>query len=280
MRIFTLLFILIIPFSLSGQNDTIIYYSGLGRSSGSDSTALFYEKITKQTKKKYLSTTFARQEEKWVMLYETSIKKETDSSLTISSKSLINPKIIRFFHRTNKGYFIKDYTGSILVQEGFSKLMFPVLKFGTWRGYDPSTGNLKTEEVYLENQLISNRYWINESEYIDDVFYLADKVAEFKGGDTTLMNFINEHARYPKYAFNKNITGTVIVRLIIMKDGTVRGIELLKKVNIFLDREALRVIKSLPEIWNPGEIEDKKVNMLISVPIIFQISKFNTLVDQ
>ena len=273
MRIFTILFILIIPLSLSGQNDTIIYYSGLGRSVGPDSTALFYEKITKETRKKYLSTTFARQDEKWVMMYETNIKKETDSSITIISKSQLNQKITRFFHKTKRGYFIRDYAGSVLIQEGFSKLIFPVIKFGHWREYDHSTGNLKTVEEYSENQLITNRYWINDSEYIDDVFYLADKVAEFNGGDTALVNFITEHARYPKYAFNKNIKGMVIVRLIVMKDGTVRGIELLKKINRFLDLEALRVIKSLPDTWNPGEIENKKVNMIITVPIDFQISK-------
>jgi protein TonB len=87
------------------------------------------------------------------------------------------------------------------------------------------------------------------------------------------MNYIAEHARYPKYAINKNIKGLVIVRLIVMKDGTVRGIELLKKINSFLDLEALRVIKSLPDTWNPGEIENKKVNMIIAVPIDFQIIK-------
>jgi TonB family protein len=273
MRIFTILFMLTFPLRLSGQNDTIIYYSGLGRSVGPDSTALFYEKITKETRKRYLSTTFASQEEKWIMMYETNIKKETDSSLTIISKSQLNPKIKRFFHKTQTGYFIRDYAGSVLVQEGFSKLIFPLIKFGHWREYDHSTGNLKTVELYSENQLITNRYWINDSEYIDDVFYLTDKVAEFKGGDTALINFIAEHAHYPKYAFNKNIKGMVIVRLIVMKDGTVRGIELLKKINSFLDLEALRVIKSLPDTWNPGEIENKKVNMIIAVPIDFQISK-------
>jgi TonB family protein len=271
----TLLLTFFISLNLSGQKDTVIYYSGLGRIVGPDSTAQFYEKVTKKAGKKYLSTTASRQTGKWAVLYETNIKMETDSSLTISSRSLINPETARIFHKTNGGYFIKDYIGSVLAQEGFSKLMFPLVKYGHWRSYDTSTGSLKAEEAYLENQLISNRYWINESEFIEDVFYLADKVPAFKGGDTTLMNFINEHGRYPKYAFNHNIEGIVTVRLIVMKDGSVRGIELFKKGNRFLDLEALRVIKSIPETWNPGEIENKKVNMLITVPVTFQISKFN-----
>jgi TonB family protein len=270
-----LLITFLIPLNLSGQKDTVIYYTLLGRTTDKDSTAQFYEKITKNGRNKYLSTTFTRQEEKWVMLYETNIKIETDSSLTINSKSLVNPKTIRIFHKTKGGYYIKDYIGSILVQEGFSKMTFPLVKFGHWRGYDASTGILKAEESYLENQLMSNRFWINESEFIDDVFYLADKNAAFKGGDTTLLNFINANARYPKYAFKNNVSGTVSVRLIIMKDGRVRGIELLKKGNRFLDLEALRVIRSLPETWNPGEIDNKKVNMLIAIPITFQINKFN-----
>jgi protein TonB len=100
---------------------------------------------------------------------------------------------------------------------------------------------------------------------------LTDKIAEFQGGDTALMSFISKHARYPKYAFNNHMAGVVIVRLIVLKDGTVTGIDLMKKVNKFLDMEALRIVKSIPDTWIPGEIENKKVNMLVSVPITFQI---------
>lgn len=272
MRKYFVLFIFIIPLNLSGQKDTIIYFSASGRSIDSEINAVFFEKITKESKKNYLSTTFSRQGEKWVRMYETKIKKETDSSLTLSSKSLINQKTKRFYHKTDNGYLIKDYIGSVLVQEGFSKLIFPVIKFGQWRGYDLSTGKLKTKESYSENQLITNKYWINDKEFINDVFYMADKVAEFEGGDTALLNFISGHTRYPKYAFKKKITGIVIVRLIVMKDGTIKGIDLLKKANKFLDVEALRVVKSIPNKWNPAEIENKKVNILIFLPIDFRIT--------
>ena len=273
MRFFSIMLLLIFPLGLTGQKDTVIYYSGLGRSLGYDSTAHYYERITKKTRKKYLSTTYTRQNEKWIMLYETTINKETDSSVTIISKSLINPKITRIFYKNAGGYFIKDYLGSVLIEEGFSRLIFPIIKYGQWRGYDHTTGGLKTDEIYSDNQLITNRYWINNSEYIDNVFYMADKVAEYKGGDDALMSFISEHARYPKYAFNNNISGTVIIRFIVLKNGAVEGVELLKKVNRFLDMEALRVGKLIPDIWNPGEIGDNKVNMLIAVPVIFQINK-------
>jgi TonB family protein len=280
MGILIILFLSVIPLCLPGQNDTIIYYSGLGRSVHSDSNAVYHERITKKTGKKYLSTTFIRKDGKWMEMYETKIKIDTDSSLTISSKSLLNPKINRFFYKTEGGFFIKDYIGSVLIQEGSSRLMFPIIKYGKWSGYDHLTAKLKTEEIYSDNQLITNRYWINDSEYITDVFFMTDKVAEFKGGDTALLYFITEHARYPKYAFNNNISGTVIVRIIVMKDGTFEGVELLKKVNIFLDLEALRVIKSLPDTWYPGEIGNEKVNMLIAVPVVFQIDKANAAKTQ
>ena len=280
MRLFFVLIVLIIPLNLSGQKDTIIYFSALGRSINSETNAVFFERITKKSKKNYLTTTFSKQNEKWVMMYETKIKKETDSSLTLNSKNLIIQKTKRYYHKTDNGYLIKDYIGSVLVQEGFSKLIFPVIKFGQWRGYDLSTSKLRTEESYSENQLITNKYWINDREYIKDVFYIADKVAEFEGGDTALLNFIKEHTRYPKYAFNQKITGTVVVRLIVMKDGTIKGIDLLKKANRFLDLEALRVIKSIPNTWNPAEIENKKVNILIFIPINFRIDGINTPADQ
>jgi TonB family protein len=273
MRTYFFLFIFIFPLNLAGQTDTIIYYSGLGRSIDSLVYASFYENITKKSKKTYLSTTYSNSnsDKSWVKMYQTKIRKETDSSLTIISKSLVNQKLTRFYHKTPGGYIIKDYVGSVLVQEGFSKLTYPLIRSGPWRKYDPSTGKLKAEESYSENQMISNKYWINDSEFIRDVFYFTDKFPSFEGGDTALTNFITKNTRYPKYAHNKNISGIVIVSLIVLKDGTIDGIELLKKVDKILDTEALRVVKSIPDKWTPAEIENKIVNMLVIIPIYFSI---------
>ena len=273
MKAYLALMLLIIPLNLSGQIDTIIFYSGSGRSVDSSDNAVYREIIRKRSNRTFISTTFLKKDEKWVMMYQTKIKKDTDSSLILSSKSLANQITKRYFHKSAGGYLIKDYLGPVLIQEGFSKLIFPVIKSGRWRAYDSSTGELKAEESYSDNQMITNKYWINSSEYIRDVFYLTDKIAEFQGGDTALISFIAKHARYPKYAFNNHMAGVVIVRLIVLKDGTVTGIDLMKKVNKFLDMEALRIVKLIPDTWIPGEIENKKVNMLVSVPITFQIIK-------
>jgi TonB family protein len=262
MKAYLALMILIIPLNLSGQIDTIIFYSRSGRSVDSIDNPFYREIIRKRSKRTFISTTFLKKDEKWVMISQAKIKKDTDSSLIISSKSRANQITKRYFHKSGRGYLIK---------EGFSKLIFPVIKSGRWRAYDYSTGELKAEESYSDNQMITNKYWINNSEYIRDVFYLTDKIAEFQGGDTALMSFISKHARYPKYAFNNNMAGVVVVRLIVLKDGTVTGIDLMKKANKFLDMEALRIVKSIPDKWIPGEIENKKVNMLVSVPITFQI---------
>jgi TonB family protein len=271
MKAYLALMLLIIPLNLSGQIDTIIFYSGSGRSVDSTDNPVYREIISKRSKRTFISITFLKKDEKWVMMYQAKIKKDTDSSQIISSISRANQITKRYFHKSGRGYLIKDYIGPVLIQEGFSKLIFPVIKSGRWRAYDYSTGELKAEESYSDNQMITNKYWINSSEYIRDVFYLTDKIAEFQGGDTALMSFISKHARYPKYAFNNNMAGVVVVRLIVLKDGTVTGIELMKKANKFLDMEALRIVKSIPDKWIPGEIENKKVNMLVSVPITFQI---------
>ncbi len=271
MKVYLALLIFIIPLNMSGQIDTIIYYSGTGRSIDSELNAVFSERVSKKSKKTFISSTFQRKDEKWVMMYQTKIKKDKDSSLTLSSKSLANQETKRYYHKTESGYLIKDYIGPVLIQEGFSKLIFPAIKTGRWLAYDPSTGKLKAEESYSENQMITNKYWISNSEFIKNVFYMADKFAEFEGGDNALMNFISDHARYPKYAYKEHMAGVVVVRLIVLKDGTVTGIDLLKKANKFLDLEALRIVKSIPDTWIPGEIENKKVNMLVTVPITFRI---------
>jgi TonB family protein len=103
------------------------------------------------------------------------------------------------------------------------------------------------------------------------VFTLVDKVPEYEGGSNDLLRYINENTDYPMEAKIKNISGRVIVSFIIMKDGTICGFEVIKKVHNLLDMEALDVVKSLPEKWKPAEINGEKVNSIASVPVTFTL---------
>ncbi len=103
------------------------------------------------------------------------------------------------------------------------------------------------------------------------VYTEVDSMPEFAGGDQEIINFIAKNTTYPEKAKEKNITGKVIVRFIVEKDGTVAGAEILKSVDPLLDAEALRVVCSLPKFEKPAMKDGKIVRVLYMVPITFAL---------
>lgn len=63
-------------------------------------------------------------------------------------------------------------------------------------------------------------------------------------------------------------SGTVLVRFIVSKTGKIEDIVVLQSLNQMCDREAVRLIKSIPD-WKPGQINGKNVNTYFTIPIIF-----------
>jgi TonB family protein len=199
--------------------------------------------------------------------------RETDSTYILTYSDLEGSVERRFFNKTDSGFMIRDFNGSILTQEGESKLIFPLIRFGYWRHFNSSTGSIIYEGTYRENKMISNKWWVNDKEYITNVTSDVDKKAEFEGGDAALLKFVGENTIYPKEALEKDITGRVIVSFIVMNDGTIKGIRIIKNVHILLDLEAVRVINSIPKNkWQPAEVEGRKVNFPMMLPITFSIT--------
>ena len=262
---------IICPLNLFCQNDTIIYYSRLCRTITSSDSAYFYDKVEKKSKNEYLLSTYSKEDNKWNKNDENPIKFESNSSVIIKSKGSGKEKTTRYFTRIDSGYLIKEYTGRVLSNEGYTKLIFPLIKSGYWKYFYYPTGNLKVETYYSDNQTITNKFYVYGNYIIKDVFSMTDKKAEYEGGMENLLKYVAEHCNYPLEAKERNITGRVIVGIIVMKDGSVDGVHLIKGANPILDLEAIRVASSIPDKFIPAEINNEKVNMLIAIPVTFQI---------
>lgn len=104
----------------------------------------------------------------------------------------------------------------------------------------------------------------------DEVYDKVEKMPEFKGGQTELVNYLVKNITYPEAAKKANQTGKVFVEFIVDKSGDVRGAKVLKSDNDVFDAEALRVISSMPD-WVPGENKGKKVNVKLTLPISFAL---------
>ena len=66
------------------------------------------------------------------------------------------------------------------------------------------------------------------------------------------------------------VQGKVSVKFVIEKDGSIADPVVVRGVDPYLDKEALRVVKSMPK-WKPGKQRGKPVRVSYTVPVIFKL---------
>jgi protein TonB len=111
---------------------------------------------------------------------------------------------------------------------------------------------------------------IREKETIlPDVDTEADVMPQFPGGNAELVKYIYSHIQYPSAALEQRIHGRVWCSFIVNRDGTVSDVTLEQGVYIFLDEEAVRVLKTMPP-WIPGKTQGENVRVKIYLPVVFK----------
>ncbi len=109
----------------------------------------------------------------------------------------------------------------------------------------------------------------------DPVFHSAVHMPSFPGGDAALMKYLNSHIRYPQVAKDNGIQGKVFIQMVIMKDGKVGEVKVVRGVDKDLDREAVRVCKSLPP-FSPGRnANGDPINVWYTLPVTFKLQGSN-----
>lgn len=96
-----------------------------------------------------------------------------------------------------------------------------------------------------------------------------DKPAEFPGGEAALLEYLKKNIKYPAFCRENNIKGRVIVSFVINNDGKIVNPEVINSVHPSLDKEALRVVSSMPN-WKPGRQKGKIVRVKYNLPITFR----------
>lgn len=86
-----------------------------------------------------------------------------------------------------------------------------------------------------------------------------------------LMTWLKGNTKYPELARSEGIEGAVYVTFIVEKDGSIGGVMPLNKAPKILEKEALRVISSMPK-WSPGMKNGKPVRCYYQVPIKFKLN--------
>lgn len=95
------------------------------------------------------------------------------------------------------------------------------------------------------------------------VFTVAEQMPTFKGD---VNSWLSSHITYPAVAAENGVQGKVIVKFVVGRDGSVSQAQVLRGVDPALDREALRVVNSMPK-WNPGMNNGQAANVWFTLPI-------------
>ena len=103
------------------------------------------------------------------------------------------------------------------------------------------------------------------------VFEVVEVMPEFPGGMNALMKYLSQNIKYPAEAHAKDIQGRVIVSFVVRKDGSIDDIKVARSVDPYLDKEAVRVITTMPK-WTPGKQRGEAVNVRFTVPVMFRLT--------
>ena len=103
------------------------------------------------------------------------------------------------------------------------------------------------------------------------IFEVVEQMPEFpNGGMAGLMQFLSKNIKYPTIAQENGTQGRVTVQFVVNKDGSIVDAKVLRGVDPYLDKEALRVVNSMPK-WKPGMQRGKPVRVKYTVPVMFRL---------
>ena len=107
-----------------------------------------------------------------------------------------------------------------------------------------------------------------EEEEEQQVFFIVEDMPEFPGGELALRKYIANAIKYPVIAQENGIQGKVYVTFVVGRDGSIQDARIARGVDPSLDKEALRVVNTLPK-WKPGKQRGQPVRVSYTVPINF-----------
>jgi len=147
-------------------------------------------------------------------------------------------------------------------QEDLSKTNTAIGAFDV-KGNDDAAGEvLKAKEVIAQPE--------PPKEEEQKVFDYAEQMPSFPGGQGALNEYLSKTIRYPVAAEENGIQGRVIVQFVVEKDGSITDVRVVRSVDPSLDKEAVRVAKSMPR-WIPGKQNGSAVRVKFTLPVSFRL---------
>lgn len=126
---------------------------------------------------------------------------------------------------------------------------------------------LGTDDVNVLHE--SKDELVVEEKKEEPVFTAVEQMPQFPGGEEELMKYVSSNIKYPSMAMENAIQGRVVVKFVVTKTGKIGEVKVVRSKDPDLDKEAVRVVKSLPS-FIPGKMNGQAVNVWYTLPITFK----------
>ena len=104
----------------------------------------------------------------------------------------------------------------------------------------------------------------------NEIFKIVEKMPEFPGGMAACLKFLANNIKYPTISQEHGVQGKVVIQFVVNKDGSIVDPTVVRSVDPYLAKEALRVISMMPK-WTPGMQRGKPVRVKYTVPVTFRL---------
>jgi protein TonB len=133
--------------------------------------------------------------------------------------------------------------------------------------FDQGTDDLNVVREHKDEIIVEEKH---EQPVKEEIFTAVEQMPQFPGGEAELLKYIASHIKYPTMAAENNIQGRVVVKFVVQKDGNVGDVVVVRGKDPDLDKEAVRVVKTLPK-FIPGKMNGQAVSVWYTLPINFKL---------
>lgn len=269
---------LFIFFSLSVtlfSQETTYYYGSNHKPITPEDAARFSKKVINKNKKAIIVESYSKIEKEWELTQTEKIKVVNEDQQVIIVKPISgNSYSIKrnFKKRKADDYEFADYIGGKLIRIGNTSRKTPLCLQDTVKEFYMD-GKIKTIATYMDNQLKSNKNWLNDGKkYYDNIFYSVDEEPVYLLGQQQFNNFILANLIQKKVDLS-HYTERIVLGWVISDSGELEGIHVAKSYYPGLSNLLVEIVNEMPSDWRPASLNGENVNYYMQFPINFKSQK-------
>jgi hypothetical protein len=253
----------------TAQHDTVVYTGINGRLTAEDKADTRKE-INYHSPSRIEILTSKWSGKKWDGILNEKATKIGENSYRIQNKTekKSKPLLWNYVKQPDGSFLFSEYKDKKLIRSGRTLLRFPLIFDGETVDYYEN-GQMKSRSEFRVDELISNRNWLENGEnYIDSIFYSVDEEPTLAGGNVKLHQHVLQAFKNTGLDFS-SVTGNLLLGFVVMENGEIRGIRVLKSLSPQINGIAVKAIQTLDGIWKPAKLNGKPVRYFQLFPINF-----------